>query len=235
MIDRKPLDVHEVKDLLTQGLNPEQIGLRFGYAKRTVNEFIQKHGIRPAGNSFAPRSASVSTEILRPPAQRERSGGEAEYYLRKRIQDLEGVVEVQRDEIGDLKEDNRELTRERNKLSRDLELAEERKQLDMQKLTLEHSYKQKSSLSGIMDAVSSNDKLGEVMVMVAQKFLGTPANNQPSPANENIFSSAVAGIIGNCEEQKQAKLATVVEALASPENEQTLNELFALATGQNQT
>lgn len=230
MTERKPLDVPEIKALLEQGYNAAQIGDKLGYAKRTVNEFIQKNGMRERPIRTAYQSAPTNV-----PPTRERSGSEAEYYLRKRIQDLEGILDVQKEEIGDLKDDNRELTRERNKLSRDLELAEERKQLDMQKLTLEHTYKQKSSLSGIMDAVSTNDKLGEVMVMVAQKVLGSPANNQPAPAaNENIFSSAAANIINQCDQQKQAMLATVVEALASPDNEHTLNELFALATGQNQ-
>lgn len=229
MNQREPLDADQVKDLLEQGYTPMQIGEKFGYAKRTVNEFIQKR-LRTTPAISGERTGRPTA----PPA-RERSGSEAEYYLRRRIEDLEGLVDAQRDEIGDLKEDNRELARERNRLARDLELAEERKQLDLQKLTLEHSYKQKSSLSGFMDAVSSNDKLGEVMVMVAQKVLGAAAPAHTSqPASENIFASAAAGIISQCDQQKQAMLATVVEALASPDNQQTLNELFALATGQNQ-
>jgi len=228
-MDRKPLDVKELKDLLELGYTAEQIGIKLGYAKRTINEFIQKNGIRPAISPLTFPPARLT------PAPSERRAGEAEYYLRKRIEDLEGILAGQRDEIGELKEDNRELTRERNKLARDLELAEERKQLDLQKLTLEHTYKHKSSLSGFMDAVSTNEKLGEVMVMVAQKVLGASSNNSSSSQPEqSIFSSAVAGIINQCEEEKQAKLATVVEALASPENENTLNELFALASGQNQ-
>jgi hypothetical protein len=232
-MERRPLDKQEVKTMLEQGYNAADIGERFGYAKRTVNEFIQKHGVR-ADTHLPP------AHFVRPSAQhtRERAGGgEAEYYLRKRIQDLEGVLENQRDEIGELKEDNRELTRERNKLARDLELAEERKQLDLQKLTLEHSYKSKNTLSGIVDAVSSNDKLGEVVVLLANKILGgQPAGHpqQQVSGADNIFSSAAAGIISKCDQQKQAMLATVVEALASPENDQTLQELFALATGQNQ-
>lgn len=239
-MERKPLDKQEVKTLLEQGYNAAEIGERFGYAKRTINEFIQKSGIRQVSGLNLDHPFSQPAHPVRPPASlnRERAGGgEAEYYLRKRIQDLEGVLENQRDEIGELKEDNRELTRERNKLARDLELSEERKQLDLQKLTLEHSYKSKNSLSGIVDAVSSNDKLGEVVVLLANKILGGQPAGQPQQqvsGADNIFSSAAADIIAKCDQQKQAMLATVVEALASPENEQTLQELFALATGQNQ-
>lgn len=244
-MERRPLDKQEIKALLEQGYTATEIGEHFGYAKRTINEFIQKHGIRAdntnpglSANQQAPFLPSARSVRPLAPPNRERAGGsEAEYYLRKRIQDLEGVLENQRDEIGELKEDNRELTRERNKLARDLELAEERKQLDLQKLTLEHSYKSKNSLSGIVDAVSSNDKLGEVVVLLANKILGgQPAgqSQQQVAGTDNIFANAAATIINKCDQQKQAMLATVVEALASPENEQTLSELFALATGQNQ-
>lgn len=238
-MERRPLDKQEVKALLEQGYTATEIGEHFGYAKRTINEFIQKHRIRQMGVLNVDYSFEQPARQVRPTAQlnSERAGAsEAEYYLRKRIQDLEGVLENQRDEIGELKEDNRELTRERNKLARDLELAEERKQLDLQKLTLEHSYKSKNSLSGIVDAVSSNDKLGEVVVLLANKILGgQPAGqSQQVSGTDNIFANAAATIINKCDQQKQAMLATVVEALASPENEQTLSELFALATGQNQ-
>lgn len=238
-MERRPLDKQEVKALLEQGYTATEIGEHFGYAKRTINEFIQKHRIRQMGVLNVDYSFEQPARQVRPtaPLTSERAGAsEAEYYLRKRIQDLEEVLENQRDEIGELKEDNRELTRERNKLARDLELAEERKQLDLQKLTLEHSYKSKNSLSGIVDAVSSNDKLGEVVVLLANKILGgQPAGqSQQVAGTDNIFANAAATIINKCDQQKQAMLATVVEALASPENEQTLSELFALATGQNQ-
>ena len=232
--NRKPLDKHQVKTLLDQGYTPAQIGERFGYAKRTVNSFIQQHGFRSANAAAASTDNTGPSQL--PTVMHSHRSGEAEYYLRRRIEDLEGVLENQRDEIVELKEDNRELARERNKLARDLELAEERKQLDLQKLTLEHSYKSKNSLSGIVDAVSSNDKLGEVVVLLANKLLGGQPASAPEQASaaDNIFSSAAADIIRKCDQQKQAMLATVVEALASPDNAQTLNELFALATGQNQ-
>lgn len=244
-MNRQPLTIEAINALLEQGYNAGQVADKLGYAKRTVYEFLQKsrRGIPGDMNATStghfPDKGSVQivrnvrAETPHKSLDVRRTGNEAEYYLRRRIQDLEGVLDTQKDEISDLKEDNRELTRERNKLSRDLELAEERKQLDLQKLTLEHSAKAKNSLSGFMDAVSTNEKLGEVMVMVAQRVLGAPAlDKSTQTANENIFSSAAANIISGCDEQKQAMLATVVEALASPDNEQTLKELFALATGQ---
>lgn len=217
---------------IRKGMNYREIADKYQTSPATISRIMK-------GTEKPLSGADNQIPIVQVEEQRNTkyTGTEAEnYYLNKSLKDCEDRIRKLNTELIDTQNEARKYKSSADELQKKLELFEERKSLEIEKILLENERNRKSVIEGLGNLVT-NDK-GQEILLGALRILGDFTGKKVVPeklekqdelSDNPIINAYVKKLVAQMElmeSDELGKWVTVAISLSQPSSKNALNTLY---------